>query len=337
MLNRVTLNNFGPLTSLDWAKLGSVNLIIGGNGAGKTFLLKALYTAMRTVEEYKRGDSRRTAPEILAEKLYWTFQSDKIGDLASKGRDGSLSCTVTLDDREFRYSFGRDTAKQISSVDTNIPPRASNSVFLPAKEVLSLHSIILKSREQDQQFGFDDTYLDLARALRIPPTKGKNYSEFAKARNTLAEIIGGNVVYEEAASRWYFKKKNTKFSISLTAEGFKKIGILDVLLGNRYLDSRSVIFIDEPESALHPSAISRFLDIVAMLAERGLQFFLSSHSYFVIKKLFLIAQERKMSIPVLSMHDNAQSTADLLDGMPDNPIIDESINLYREEVELALA
>lgn len=339
MLKRVTLKNFGPLTSLDWMNLESVNLIIGGNGAGKTFLLKALYTAMRTVEEYRRGDDQRAEGEILAEKLYWTFQPEKIGDLASKGTDGPLSCSVTLDGKVFGYRFGRDTSKQITSLDNSVPRRDNNSVFLPAKEVLSLYSILFSSRERDRVFGFDDTYLDLARALRNPPTKGKNYLEFAKARETLAEIIGGNVEYDESSGRWYFKKKkgNTKFPIGLTAEGFRKIGILDTLLGNRYLTPGSVIFIDEPESALHPTAISRFLDIVAMLAGRGLQFFLASHSYFVVKKLALIAQKKKMNIPVMSIHDGTHSMADLLDGMPDNPIIDESINLYREEVELALA
>lgn len=39
------------------------------------------------------------------------------------------------------------------------------SIFIPAKEVLSLFSVILKSREIDKSFGFDDTYYDLAKAL----------------------------------------------------------------------------------------------------------------------------------------------------------------------------
>ncbi len=338
MLNRVKLKNFGPLTSLDWTNLGKINLVIGGNGTGKTFLLKALYSSMRTLEEYRRGDNQRSAAEILAEKLSGVFLPEKIGDLVSKGGDGFLSSSVKLDDQVFRYSFGKDTAKQITSLESHVHPRASNSVFLPAKEVLSLHRIILKSREQDLLFDFDDTYLDLARALRILPTKGKNYREFSDARNTLGEIIDGSVAYDESSGRWHYRsrKGNTKFPIGLTAEGVKKIAILDTLLGNRYLDTGSVIFIDEPESALHPKAISDFLDIIAMLAGRGIQFFLSSHSYFVVKKLFLIAQEKGISIPVLSIQGEQSSFSDLLDGMPDNPIIDESIRLYREETELAL-
>lgn len=336
MINQIKLKNFGPLTGIHWSSLGKINLIIGGNGSGKTFLLKAIYSSLRTLEEYKRGDEQRSASEILWEKLYWTFQAEKIGDLVSKGADAPLSSAVTIDQDVFSYSFGKDTSKQISSLDNLVPPRASNSIFLPAKEVLSLHQIILKSREQDKVFGFDDTYFDLAKALRISTSKGRNYDEFAKSRRQLEEILGGVVEYDEASGRWLFVKGRHKFPIGVTAEGIKKIAILDTLLGNRYLDTNSVVLIDEPESALHPTAISQLLDIVAMLAERGIQFFMASHSYFVVKKLYLIAQERGWSVPVISATGSRWACDDLKNGMPDNPIIAESIRLYQQEVELAL-
>lgn len=336
MVQQIKLNNFGPLTGIHWSPLGKINLIIGGNGSGKTFLLKAIYSSLRTLEEYRRGDEQRSASEILWEKLYWTFQAEKIGDLVSKGADAPLSSAITIEKEVFSYSFGKDTSKQISSLENLVPPRASNSIFLPAKEVLSLHQIILKSREQDKVFGFDDTYFDLAKALRISTSKGRNYDEFAKSRRQLEEILGGVVEYDEASGRWLFIKGRHKFPIGVTAEGIKKIAILDTLLGNRYLDTHSVVLIDEPESALHPTAISQLLDIVAMLAERGIQFFMASHSYFVVKKLYLIAQERGWSVPVISATGSSWVCDDLKNGMSDNPIIAESIHLYQQEVELAL-
>lgn len=336
MITRLELTNFGPLAKVDWKKLGHINLVIGGNGSGKTFLLKALYSAMRTLEEYKRGDAPRTATEILADKLHWTFQADKIGDLVAKGGDGHLNFKCWVDDNEFCYSFGKDTTKQISSLENHVPPRPSNSIFLPAKEVLSLHNIILESREKDLRFGFDDTYYDLAKALRIYPQQGRNFAEFAKSRQSLEAMFGGKVEYDEASAKWTFRKGNYRFPIGVTAEGVKKIAILDTLLSNRYLDLQSIVFMDEPESALHPTALTTLLDIVAMLAERGIQFVMASHSYFVVKKLFLIAQEKGMSIPVIAADDGGWRTADLRNGMPDNAIIAESIRLYEQEVNFAL-
>jgi hypothetical protein len=67
-----------------------------------------------------------------------------------------------------------------------------------------------------------------------------------------------------------------------------------------------------------------------------IQIFIASHSYFVIKKLCLVAMENNESIKCVSMDDNGIRVDDLVDGMPANSIIDESIRLYEEEVERVL-
>ncbi|MCE5272671.1 ATP-binding protein [bacterium] len=333
MINRVTLKNFGPLVDIDWNDLGPINLVIGGNGAGKTFLLKALYTAMRTIELNKRGVEPRDERRILYDNLFWTFQTSRVGDLVTKGYT-ELVFSLLFGKKKFSYTFGRETLKQIQILDNNIPARSTNSVFLPAKEVLSFQHIVARIKEDYREYGFDSTYIDLAKALDIMPMRGRNFGEFAQARDDLKDLIGGRIWYDKDSKRWYFyNKKNQKFEIGVTAEGVKKISIFDILLGNRYLRRESIVFIDEPEAALHPEAISKFLEILSLLAEGGIQLFLASHSYFVIKKLLLVAKEKKMSIPVLShSSDEGWTCGDLNKGMPANPIIKESIKLYKEEV-----
>ena len=104
MINQIKLDNFGPLANIDWKDLSPINLIVGDNGSGKTFLLKAIYSSLRTLEEYKRGNDQRAITEILADKLYWTFQVEKIGDLITKGgTDKPLSCTLTINDKDFHF------------------------------------------------------------------------------------------------------------------------------------------------------------------------------------------------------------------------------------------
>ncbi|NLA91403.1 MAG: ATP-binding protein [Synergistaceae bacterium] len=336
MIDKVLFVNFGPLSSVKWSALGGLNLVIGENSAGKTFLLKALYSIVRSLELFGRGDERQTSlSDILAKKLHWTFQADKIGDLVSKGSRKPLSFEAVINNHKITFSFGKDTAKHISKVQYDGPSLEGNSVFLPAKEILSIHHIILKSREIDQLFGFDDTYFDLAKVLSIRPTKGKNFPEFAQSRENLRELLGGRMEYDETDHRWSFRKGNERYAPGITAEGVKKLAILDTLLGNRYLSPQSTVFIDEVEAALHPKAISAFLDILALLAEREIQFFIATHSYFVLKKLLLISQKKRISIPVLSANEGKWTAGDLIDGMPDNPIVDESVRLYEEQVELS--
>ncbi|GFK95278.1 hypothetical protein NNJEOMEG_03137 [Fundidesulfovibrio magnetotacticus] len=336
MITNLKIANYGPIRNLQWENPGPINLVIGENGSGKTFFLKALYTALRSVELFRRGDDRRDINEIIEEKLFWTFQTDKITDIVARDGSGPLKCSMDIDERPFSFSLASEKGKPKLTAKIKSGQRESNSVFLPAKEVLSLFGIILKSREQDKLFGFDDTYLDLVKALQVPTSRGRKYLAFEKSRKGLESMLGGKVKYDQRSTEWLFTKGRIKYNMHATAEGIKKIAILDTLLGNRHLDVNSVIFIDEPESALHPKALTRFLDIIGAIAKLGIQFFIASHSYFVIKKLHLIARERGVSIPVQSIDGKGTWHAyDLLEGMPENPIIDESVRLYEEEVGMA--
>ena len=338
-IDELQLKNFGMLEEFRCDQFSNINLIIGENGTGKTFLLKALYSAVKSLEEYKRGDDISPINDILSEKLRWTFQVEKLGDLVSKAADEGLDFQMKLDKLSLNYQFSKSAASKVGAVEPIVSGKEGNSIFIPAKEVLSLFSVILKSREIDKAFGFDDTYYDLAKALRISPSRGKNFAVFADSRKVVGNVIDGKVEYDENSGKWYYKnKKNQKFSIGATSEGVKKIAIMDRLLANGYLNSNSIIFIDEIESALHPRAVCQFLDMIDNIAnEMGLQVFITSHSYFVIKKLFLIAFKKSKTVTCISLNKGKEAQiCDLHDGMPDNSIIDTSIQLYEQEIEEVL-
>lgn len=335
-IEEVQLQNYGKIDNFFCDQFSNINLIIGENGTGKTFLLKALYSAIKAMEEYKRGDDISSINDILSEKLRWTFQVDKLGDIVSKSRENALSFHMRLDNGKLDYQFSKNATSKIGTIENPIAGKEGNSIFIPAKEVLSLFSIILKSREIDKVFGFDDTYYDLAKALRISPSRGKNYTVFADARKVVSNVIDGKVDYDENSGKWSYKNKaNQKFAVGAVSEGVKKIAIMDRLLANGYLNTNSIIFIDEIESALHPKAVCQFLDMMDSIANQmGLQVFITSHSYFVIKKLRLIALKKEHTVSCISLSKGKETQiCDLHDGMPDNSIIDTSIQLYEQEIE----
>ncbi|MFM5621455.1 AAA family ATPase [Aeromonas veronii] len=426
MIKDIQISNFGPLKDIKWEKLSNINVVLGTNASGKTFFLKSLYSSIRTLEEYKKGKDQRTDKEVLSEKLHWTFQQEKIGDLVNKNSSDALSCKLIINDKIFQYSFGDTTVKAVQTMTNEVGSLDSHSVFLPPKEVLSLQNIILKSRELHKEFGFDDTYLDLIKALnyggsdhdspsvinevknrinmltsfaisqqtskrksslllteqaannfynvvvhdlklsqknkditkslieRIFESLHKNNSinsqpwdiklhsepfksAFSDVSCKIENIIHGKAEYDIENARWWFKNnKNQKFQITGTAEGVKKIAIFDTLLSNGFISPDSIVFMDEPESALHPEAISKLMDVIVELAQRGVQFFIATHSYFVIKCLYILAQENKINMPVISSGDVDWSYDDLIDGMPDNKIIDESIRIYERELDVSL-
>ncbi len=333
MIKTISIQNLGPIPQMNVERLDKINLIIGPNQSGKTFLLKALYAGLKTVELYKRGKENRLDKEILSDKLYWTFQSTELGSIVRKG-ESMMSFSMTSDENEeLTYSFGPSTTKQASIDKNSFKPRSSNTVFIPAKEILSILDIILEAKD-DKRFGFEEPYSDLAKALNRTQ-KGKNYDAFAQARNIVGNMVGGHLEFNDDKKEWQFRDNERKiYEVATTSEGVKKLSILDILLGNRYLDSKSVIIIDEVESNLHPSMIARFLDAIAILAGSGVQFFIASHSYFVIKRLYILAHRNHTSIPVLSFDNGLCTVSNLRDEMPKNPIIDESIALYKDEISL---
>ena len=333
MIKSLSIRNLGPISQLDCHQLGKINLIIGPNQSGKTFLLKALYAALKTVEQYKRGRENRTDKEILSDKLYWTFQTESLGSIVKKG-ESSLSFTMQSHNGEsFGVSFGPSTIKKVNIENNTFAPTNSNVVFIPAKEVISIRDIIIDLRERSW-FGFEEPYSDLAKSLK-KTYKGRNYKAFSDARQQIINMIGGRLEYDETKNTWLFRDSNRRvYDVSSTSEGVKKISILDVLLGNHYLDNHSIILIDEIEANLHPAMITRFLQTIKLLADAGLQFFISSHSYFVIKRLYIMAHQYNMHIPVLSFDEGSCDISNLQNEMPRNSIIDESIALYHDEISL---
>lgn len=333
MITRLKLENFGPFPSLEWEP-GTVNLILAENGRGKTFLLKALYTAAKALETYGRGDQTKSFSEVLADKLYWTYQTKNgIGELVSKGGSKRLHFEAEIDDRFLAYGFTASASREPGTVNGNYQPRKDMSVFLPAKEVLSLTEVIAHSRRVQHVFGFDDSYLDLITYLETEPERGRNYDVFSQIRKRLDAMLDGRVVRE--GSDWYYKQGNAKIGIHQTAEGVKKIAILHRLLGNKTLAPGSFIFVDEPEAALHPSFVVEFVEMLFDLARMGMQVFMASHSYFVLKKFFLLANsEDAPTTSTLSLEKGSNGVVhDLSQGLPDSSIVRASIKLYEEELE----
>lgn len=135
----IQMKNYGNIASFNCTDFSNINLIIGENASGKTFLLKALYSAIRSMEDYKQGDDVRSMNDILSEKLRWTFQVEKLGDLVRRSASEGLDFKIETDHDQNRleYHFSQSANTKVVNVDAPEMTKDGNSVFIPAKEVLS--------------------------------------------------------------------------------------------------------------------------------------------------------------------------------------------------------
>jgi hypothetical protein len=311
-----------------------------------------LYGAAKTIDIYSKRKQNEDVElkKLLAEKLSDTYQSGEkgLGELVNKITKEKLSVDIefkhirlSYEDR-LHFTFGDSTTNNIVDCQKSIKPINENfrCLFIPAKEVLSSLKAIRATRDNLHMPGFDDTYLDLIRALVIPTQKGNITEELKDVNKRLEELFEGQIE-QQGDDDFLFKKGNTEFPIQLTAEGVKKIGILTTLIRNRQLNSNSVLFLDEPETSLHPEATRELVEMLMLMAKAGIQIFLASHNYFILKQLHLSARRDDVQTNCYSLSREKgksveYSVCDLRKEFPENPISSEAIRMSDEEVKLDL-
>ena len=336
---------------LNWLDHGSLNIIIGENDTGKTHLLKLLYSITRAVEDYfkkAQGPDPLDLSSLLASKLRWVFlpQNLELGRLVSRGGDAKLKISLGINpSSSLQFEFGRSTTSRILQCHSDglSGMKSIRSNYLPPKEILSIFDAIVETREGKEIASFDDTYYDLVQDFRLPTASGKWQKNVASAAKHLDEVTGGGEVEMDASGIW-FKRGNERYNMHQTAEGIKKIGILHRLMRNRRLTPTGscLLFVDEPETNLHPKAVVRFAEMLFEYARAGIQVYITTHSYFLLKRLEQLAREHHQADHTLL--DLRRSEAGgvtgrfhkLIDGLSDSPIIQQSLALFDEDVRLDL-
>lgn len=346
-----------------------VNVIIGKNDTGKTGLLKLLYASCKSVDIYtKRVKNEEISfRKVLAEKLTDTFQPGKKGlaELVNKNEKGKLNVHISFEHKTLEYSnklnfsFGESTSNTINDCPESITPISQKfrCLFIPAKEVLTSLKAIRATRDNLHMPGFDDTYLDLIRALVIPTIKvnsndfnsvsfgatkiAKNESSELNLVNQKLEHLFEGKIEQGDEDDFTFVKGNAEFPMQLTAEGVKKIGVLTTLIHNGQLNADSVLFLDEPETALHPEATRELVEMLMLMAKSGIQIFLATHNSFVLKQMHLSAKKTKVSVNCYSLTRNKENNItstlhNLTTDFPENEISEEAIQMADEEVLLDL-
>jgi len=346
-MENVSFKNFLAFKNNEFQICNGINLFIGDNDTGKTCIIKMMYAMAKSWEIYSRKEyyEKVAFKKVLGEKMFDIFQpreNRKLGDLVTKGVKDKMEVDIlfrkTIDFKQNLYlKFGESTYKTINDCPDELDTVGLNfnAVFIPAKEVLTAFKTIKYIRERLFLPGFDDTYLDLIRNLEAPLGIAKKPDVFINIHKQLEDLYSGSLELSSGEEPFVFNRGTKKFAISVTSEGIKKISIITSLLHKNQLQDGSLLFIDEPESNLHPSAIRKLVDAIAQIAKAGVQVFLASHSYVVLMQLAISA--RKYDVPThcftLSKTTNEYIKADFTDlrvEMPKCTIIDEVENLIEE-------
>lgn len=354
MINRIHIKDFVLFDVFHWPQTSGINVILGENDTGKTGLLKLLYASTRAWNVHTANLNRGLNipyKEILAQKIFNVFQPRRngIGELVRKGDKRKLVFEGeyfqhTAHRQSIHFSFTASSERKIIEASNFVDPcqvERFNTLFIPPKEVLTAWQAIKSTRQEDSwQFGFDDTYTDLIDALLDNGKSGNLPQELKAIKKRLLSLFDGEVKPPAPGENdFLFIRNKAKYTMGMTAEGIKKMGIYARLINNRNLNANTILFLDEPEAVLHPKAIRQLAEIIYLFSQAGVQIFLNTHSFFLLKQLEIIARRERQTISCCALTKQTNHTvkatfSDLQDGLPDNPIIEEALRIFNEEIAL---
>ena len=212
------------------------------------------------------------------------------------------------------------------------------SVYIPAKDMLA-NAPGFRSLYAAREIHFEETYLDILDRAYLPPLR--NPAEFVPP-NVLERLeaeLGGKVTIH--GEEFFLSDAHGEIEFTLLAEGHRKLGLLWLLIRNGSLKPGAVLFWDEPETNLNPKLYGVVIDVLLELQRVGVQIFLATHDYVILRELDLQAQEGdKVAFHSLYKDDEGQIACHTTDNFREihpNAIMEAFDSIYDREIKRNLA
>jgi energy-coupling factor transporter ATP-binding protein EcfA2 len=330
-INRVEIKDFLVLKGNFIAEFCSgINVFIGANGTGKTTLLKILYAVCESISNAKKGTTVSVYPYFNINTEYG-LEVIKTGitEVTVKFDDEAIITLGNLSPYEGKVIIG-DPYKAVKPNDIVV----TSSVFIPEKDLLS-NSRGLPETTEHGKAEFTHTEIDIIKKARVLPS-----SPETQIYREICDIIGGEP--EHDGQSFYMKRNdvNKPVPFSMEASGYRKLGLLALLIRNEMLKPGSVLFWDEPENSLNPELVPVLVDILLKLAQNEVQIFIATHDYNLARYFDV---RKNKDIPVMfqnfSKSENGQiscvSSTEYVK-IPNNLLETASADLFKAVVADAL-
>ncbi len=271
--DKITLN-FSP----------GINVFVGANGTGKTHLMKIAYAAC---------DITKTKMDF-AEKLSRVFlpSGRALGRLVKRHKTSSRGIVeVYRADCKLRVAFSNHAEKAEAAAmnsKSEWMSRPMESVYIPVKEMLS-NAPGFRSLYNQREIHFEEIYADILDRAYRPSLRGPMDKARKDLLSKLQKAIDGKVVVKE--EEFFLNNKQGNLEFTLLAEGMRKLGLLWLLIQNGTLLAGSTLFWDEPETNLNPKMFGVLMEIILELQRSGIQVFMATHDYVILKELDLRKKE----------------------------------------------
>ena len=333
-ITRVKLENFTVFESLDLEPSPGINVLVGANGTGKTHLMKVCYAALRSKDDFSDDFYYKLLDYFLP------FGRDHLRLIRRSGEGDTAWLTIYRGESFVKGELpttvgflslpGSDT-----SDDWGFAP--SLATYIPAKDMLA-NAPGFRSLYAAREVHFEETYLDILDRAYLPALR--NPAEFVPSRvlERLEAELGGKVTIH--GEEFFLSIEQGEIEFTLLAEGHRKLGLLWLLIRNGSLKPGAVLFWDEPETNLNPKLYRVVIDVLLELQRVGVQVFLATHDYVILRELDLQAQEGDKVAFHSLYHEEGRITCHSTDKYLEihpNAIMEAFDRIYDLEIKRSLA
>lgn len=298
MLQQMTLKNLTVFSKADLNFGKNLNVIIGENGAGKTHLLKMIYSVLAVSAEEGRKLKTTTPTKSflqtrLADKLVNIFRPESLGRLA-KRKQGRERCDIHLvfeqSDWNIAFSFASNSKSEVSI--TTLPDAwiDISPAYLPTRELLTIFPNFISVYE-GHYLEFEETWRDTCILLGALIQRGPKEKRIRELLEPLEQAMGGTIELDKNG-RFYLKNDSGRMEMPLVAEGLRKLGMLARLIATGALLDKGYLFWDEPEANLNPVLIKQVAKSILDLCDSGIQVFIATHSLFLLRELEILLSDK---------------------------------------------
>lgn len=283
MIDKIIFENFTAFKDLEIKFSPGINIFIGKNATGKTHILKAVYAACDISKSQKR----------FAEKIYRVFlpSGQQIGRLvkrAPKSTQGSVKVYRQLVDETSIIHIGLTISNHTKSSDKAIHQgnmgkwreHPMESVYIPVKDMMA-NAPKFRSLYNYREIHFEEVYADIIDRAFLGPLRGAPDASRKRLLKILQRSMEGKVISKK--EEFFLRNRQGELEFTLVAEGLRKLALLWLLIQNGVLLKGSALFWDEPEANLNPSIMETVVDILIELQRLGVQIFLATHDYIILK------------------------------------------------------
>ncbi|MGB9498708.1 MAG: AAA family ATPase [Dissulfuribacterales bacterium] len=325
MIERIEIKDFTVFDELKTDFVPGVNLFIGANGTGKTHLLKLMYT-------FQSSGISSGLYKDPSNKLVTVFRPYKLSVKRlirrGKGFKKEASCSMIKDGVKLLCTITEKGADINADIQYIKPDKA---VYIPVKEMLA-NAPGFRSLYKERHVHFGEVYLDIIDKAFLPPLKNiqKGQQDILKI---LQKEMGGKVHFEQ--EEFFLKQKSTEFEFSLVAEGIRKLALLWLLVSNGALDKGTTLYWDEPETNLNPSILQSVVKVLLALERLGVQIFIATHSYELMKEFELQQKDHSICFSSLFKEEDGSisiNSAKTYHQLFPNKIADEFSRIYDLEI-----